>query len=613
MFSERFEVKRIVVAFIVLLFPCMAKLAAAEQPNITPVLASHRALPTAWGADSFVGSLTCGPDGMIYFVTGGYRRARFSRFDPTSQRFEHLADLGTLAANPRAARAFRVTAPVVFDRRGDAWLGTMALLSDNGGQSGRLLSYSVEERAFRESLELADRSIIGLGGDQSRDRLLVLAAGPRDTRLLGYDPATRAWSDIGAVGAGALQAPAMVILDDSNAVIVGQGGVLYRFDAAAGTLAKTSAVLPGGSGALSLAVIGGDVCGITRGRTLFRYDVPADALRDLGPVFAGMPATQQGPAQDEEAPRYGELMAVFPGADGAICYAGNEPYQNLVASCDPKTGAQALLGILASPAHRMALMTVSGACRGADGRTYLAGVGAPGSGLYAFPPLPEATPWSTTDRRYLCRRITDTAVTIDGNLAEPAWQRLPSLDPFVISQNAGPVKYATTAWMAWSDTRLYFAYRCEIDAINASGALRDDDVWRGECIELFLAPHGGDMPYYEIEIGPTGVVFDSRVYWYSWIEQGPMYQTWARAWNPDIRVGTQIQRDAAGKVTGWTAEASYPFTDFDGHAPAVGDTWLFDAFRIAHPANGREEYQAWQPTYADYHKPHQYPKLVFER
>jgi len=602
-----------IAVFLAFLVLAASGVVIAEEITIAPLPASHRALPTAWEAADIAGSPVCGPDGSIYFVTGGYRGARFTRFDPATQRFEHLADLGSLSANRRISRSFRVTAPVVFDRRGDAWLGTMTVPAETGNErNGRLLRFSLEEMAFADSLEVAGRSVIGLGYDAGNDRLLILAAG-QDTRLLGYGIVERTWTDYGAVSAGSLSAPAMAALDNGDAVIIGDGGAIYRFDAAVETLKKTDAALPAGSRALALAVIDGAACGITRERTLFRYDIHSGALNELGPIFSGLPETGEEPAPSEEAPHYSERMALFPGADGAICYAGFEPHQNLVVSCNPRTGAHALLGILSSPADRMCLMTVTGACRSADGRVYLAGSGAPGCGLYAFPPLPEETPWSTTERGYQCRHITDDSVRIDGDLADKVWQRLPPLRNFTIAQTAGAAHYATTAWLAWSDTRLYVAYRCEIDAIKAAGVERDDDIWRGECIELFLAPQGGDMPYYEIEIGPAGLVFDSRVPWYSWNEQGPMYQTWARAWNPDIRCQTQIQHDDTGKVTGWTIEASYPLAAFDGGAPRAGDVWLFDAFRIAHPAEGREEYQAWHPTYADYHKPHQFPKLVFAR
>ena len=601
---ERFYVNKIAAIIVLLLFAC--GLVLADGGGIPPLLASHRALPYAWRVRNIGSGLTCGPDGGIYFVAGGYPSSRFVRFDPATQRFDSLADLGSLWSNARVGRSLRVSAPVVFDRRGDAWLGTQSLPVETGGRSGRLLCWSSKERAFSKIVELPNRSIVALGSDPARDRLLALATGP-DTRLLGFDIDAGAWKDYGSVGSGYLRMPALAVLHDGSAVVIGEQNALYRFDPEAGTLAKSAAVLPAGNGAWSLAAApdGRAVYGLMRvSEELFAYDVRADAVRSLGRAFAGL-AKPPNRQPEDDTPE----MTVFAGADGTVAYAGYGSFLGVIGACDPQTGAQTAVGALSSAVRVMAPPSIEHACRGLDGRIYLAGSGAAGNGLYAYPPLPEDEPWSTSDRAYTCRRIADADIVLDGNPAEPAWRRLPVLDNLLLTHTATPAKYGTTAWLAWSDTHLYVAYRCEIDAINAVGTRRDADVWRGECAELFLCPRGANAPYYEIEFSPTNVMYDSRPLSYAWDE---VYTPETIQWNPDTVFKAQVQRDDAGKVTGWTLEAAIPFAAIDGGTPKPGAVWLFNAFRIAHPASGREEYQAWQPTYADFHKPHQFAKLIFE-
>lgn len=594
------------IAALFILLALVAGPVCAE--GMPPLPASHRALPNAWWVRNISSGLTYGPDGGIYFVAGAYPSSRFICFDPATQRFNHLADLGTLWSNTRTGRSLRVSASVVFDRRGDAWLGTQALPAETGGRSGRLLCWSSKERAFSKIVELPNRSIVALGGDPARDRLLALATGP-DTRLLGYDIVAGAWKDYGVVGKGYLNMPALVVLNDGSAVVIGEQNVLYRFDPEAETLTQSAAALPAGNGAWSLAAApdGSAVYGLMRvSEELFIYDVRADAVRALGRAFTGLtpPLNRR---LEEDRPE----MAVFVGADGTVQFAGYGSFLGVIGACDPKTGAQSVVGALSSPVRVMAPPSINAACRGQDGRVYLAGSGAPGSGLYVFPPLPEGDePWSTSDRLYICHRIADAEIVLDGDPSEPAWRRLPALDNLLLTHTATPAQFGTTAWLGWSDTHLYVAYRCEIDAINAVGTQRDSDVWRGECAELFLCPRGADAPYYEIEFSPTNVMYDSRPLSYAWDES---YTAEAMSWNPDTVFKAQIQRDDAGKVTGWTLEAAIPFAAIDGGAPKPGATWLFNAYRIAHPANGREEYQAWQPTYADFHKPHQFAKLRFEK
>jgi len=595
------------IALLSLVFLVFSALVLAEGNAIPPLLASHRALPTLWRARDISSGLSCGPDGGIYFVAGAYPSSRFICFDPSTQRFVHLADLGALWSDSRASRSVRVTAPIVFDRRGDAWLGTMSMPAAAGGRSGRLLSYSLKDRAFGAIIELANRSIIALGSDPSRDRLLMLAYGP-DTRLMGFDIAGQTWKDYGPVSTSSLRTPALVMLNDGGAVIVGSQNTLYRFDPKTETLTKSAAVLPPGDGVWSLAAAtdGSAAYGIMRTTgVLFAYDVQADTVRDLGRAFNGMTWSRIMQSEEEEPE-----MAVFTGTDGKVYYTGYGSFRGVIGACDPKTGVHMLAGALSSSVRVLASSPIDNTCRGLDGRVYLAGAGQIGCGLYAFPPLPEAPPWSTTDREYICRHITDNDIRIDGDPSEPVWRRLPVLDNLLNTSNATPAKHKTTAWLAWSDTRLYVAYRCEIDALNVVGTQRDSDVWRGECAEIFLCPRGAEAPYYEIEFSPTNVLYDSRPLSYSWDES---YTDVSRSWNPDTTFKALVQRDADGKVTGWTMEASIPFTAFDGGVPKAGDLWLFNAYRIAHPANGSEEYQAWQPTYADFHKPHQYPKLKFEK
>ena len=60
--------------------------------------------------------------------------------------------------------------------------------------------------------------------------------------------------------------------------------------------------------------------------------------------------------------------------------------------------------------------------------------------------------------------------------------------------------------------RLVARFRCEYHVLVATGEAHDDDLWRGDVVELFIAPDPGDRrTYFEIEVNPAGLVFDARV------------------------------------------------------------------------------------------------------
>lgn len=592
---------------------CSAPPAAPPSASATPrLLVSHREIPRQWQTRDFAGPITCGPDGHLYFVMlPGAQPAKLARFNLTTQVYETLCDLGTLAAQPRWARGVSVTAPVVFTTDGSPWMGTSAFPNEAGKRSGWLLAFDLATKSVRDRVEVPGRAVVDLACDRARGHLLALAAGGSDTRLFRYDLAAKTLTDLGVAAPGRGRNPALVLLDDGRAVVLA-GERFLRYVPGAAALEETEVTLPAGSdGACALTHAGTLVYGITRatGR-LFSYDLATGKVRELGPTYDD--ALYPGVRASRE-----ERMALCAGTDSLLYYAGygeeeGAPQQGKVVRFDPRDGSRTALGAMASPAGVIAPPMAAFACAGPEGRVFMTGTGAPGCGLYAFPPLPEPIPWSTTDKTYACRRIADRAINIDGRLDEITWKKTTPLDNFVVITNGPtPPRFATTAWLVWSNTRLYFAFRCAGDALKSVGTNRDDDIWRGECAELFLAPRGGDQPYYEIEFNPDGAIFDCRCESYSWNELAIYLDKWKRGWNADIVAKTTVQRDAAGAVTGWMLEGSLPFAAIDGGAPKVGDTWLFNAMRIAHPAQGHEEYQTWHPTYADFHKPHQYPKLHF--
>ena len=71
------------------------------------------------------------------------------------------------------------------------------------------------------------------------------------------------------------------------------------------------------------------------------------------------------------------------------------------------------------------------------------------------------------DSAYVVHRASGP-MTIDGVLAESAWDRAEKAAPFVRSLDGKPAAAATEARLLWDDDHLYVAFLCE-DA-NVSGA-----------------------------------------------------------------------------------------------------------------------------------------------
>ncbi len=220
---------------------------------------------------------------------------------------------------------------------------------------------------------------------------------------------------------------------------------------------------------------------------------------------------------------------------------------------------------------------------------------------------------SATEGRYVCRRIRPGQLVIDGVADEAVWRRAPVMAVF---QTAGPEPRAavasTVARMLWDHQRLYVYAQCVSPAFSVFGEQRDDAVWEGEAVEAFLAPEGPEAPYYEVNVNPDGVIFDTRILDWPYKVRARNLRAWAEGFNADIERAVQLQRNAAGDVIGWSLEMAIPFADLgfpDG--PPRGQTWRFNICRAAPMHASGIEFSAWHPTFGDFHLPHRFAWLIF--
>jgi len=227
-------------------------------------------------------------------------------------------------------------------------------------------------------------------------------------------------------------------------------------------------------------------------------------------------------------------------------------------------------------------------------------------------PAAEPKPKKAT---YRCRHIGAQSVKIDGKPDEAAWNLAGTMKEFRVLRNAtGAAKYRSTVRLVWNDEHLYLSFVCANDGIRSKATTRDEPVWEGETAEMFICPRGPDAFYYEINFTPNNVIFDSRIESWKYRDMVKDWKKWAQGFNAAIKSATQVQRDDGGKVTGWTLEAAIPFKDLDvagRKAPEPGETWLFNVFRIAVKGDGKIEYSMWQTVHPEFHRPHQFPQLLF--
>ncbi|MFH1570493.1 MAG: sugar-binding protein [Gemmatimonadota bacterium] len=147
---------------------------------------------------------------------------------------------------------------------------------------------------------------------------------------------------------------------------------------------------------------------------------------------------------------------------------------------------------------------------------------------------------------------------IDGELDDPAWQAVRPLEPFLARAFTGSEQAGvpTEARVAYDGDALYVALRCaepEPGELRSAGSRRDDALWNGDTVELFLSQGADAAPYFHLIVNPGNARWDGD----SSLEGDNA--AWDAAWQSATAVGPNA----------WTVELAIPWSSVGGR-PAAG-------------------------------------------
>jgi hypothetical protein len=160
----------------------------------------------------------------------------------------------------------------------------------------------------------------------------------------------------------------------------------------------------------------------------------------------------------------------------------------------------------------------------------------------------------------------------------------------------GAAAHLPTSVAAYCDReQLTLVFSGADDHVVATHTVHDAPLYEEDVVEAFLAPLRIEE-YFELEASPRGVGFDAR------IESPDGVRATMRAdrgWTcADLFIAVKMDGGALDVVM------RIPFASLGVDAPADGETWRANFFRIdRHPERG-DEYLAWSPTLktpADFH------------
>lgn len=184
-------------------------------------------------------------------------------------------------------------------------------------------------------------------------------------------------------------------------------------------------------------------------------------------------------------------------------------------------------------------------------------------------------------------------------------------EPWTLPEACAPVRLRcstdglaprlTTSVAAWYDDEMLSILFCAADdRVVATHLQHDAPLYEQDVVEAFLAP-ADPREYFELEVSPRGTVFDARISSPEGI-RATMHVD--RAWNCEgVFAAIRALTESDGAMTVDTL-LRLPFASLGRPAPAAGEAWRANFFRIdRHPQLG-DEFSAWQPTLrnpADFH------------
>lgn len=217
--------------------------------------------------------------------------------------------------------------------------------------------------------------------------------------------------------------------------------------------------------------------------------------------------------------------------------------------------------------------------------------------------------------------IAGSALVLDGDLNEEAWKKAAVTTPFVHPRSGAPAKGPVfgSARVFWDESFLYVAFEAKDPSVRGGfpeGSV-DPHLWERDTVEMILDPDDADnRDYYELQINPQGLVFDSRFDDYNLPRGGVAGPFGHEDWSSKVERGVRVRGtldDPKDRDDGYTVECRVPWGAFDKARrapPSAGDVWKAN-FYVMKDNGG----VAWSPILGEgnFHRVQFFGDLVFER
>ena len=218
------------------------------------------------------------------------------------------------------------------------------------------------------------------------------------------------------------------------------------------------------------------------------------------------------------------------------------------------------------------------------------------------------------------RRAAPSSITIDARLNDAPWSHANDTGPFSdVTTGIAPASTAPRqahARLLWNETGLWIAFEARCPDVRGTfpRGRRDSYLWSVQALEMFFDPDGDNRDYYEIEINPQNLVFDSFFDAYKRPVVLPSGPFGHEDWTADIESAVRIDgslNDSSDRDVGYVVEARIGWKSFaktERVPPQSGDTWRMNLYSVE-----RQFALAWSPILGkgSFHLARRFGRVVF--
>ena len=185
--------------------------------------------------------------------------------------------------------------------------------------------------------------------------------------------------------------------------------------------------------------------------------------------------------------------------------------------------------------------------------------------------------------------LVKAAPAVDGVVNAQEWSGAALLSDFLTVGGKARPALPTTVYLAHDNKALYLGAQLfdpQPDKLRREVTERDGEVWRDDCLELFVDTVGQRKSYAHLAVNALGTKYDSF--------DGVVSEDF------DWEVATSVGPE------GWSVEIRLPFAN--GIAPRPGDTWVVE---VARNATRVDELSTWGRHHKSFDEPQNFGTLIF--